>query len=201
MERLVGKKIIEVRQMTEEEVEYEGWPGAGEDTVLVLDDGTRVYASCDPEGNMPGALFVREPDKVVYRGNVYLALDEDDLCGSLEFIECAAVEAHKLLNTPEVAVSYTGRSDIGFETTNEAVARQYSHCFVEMIRPGADEDAEPEPTPWARENAALHALVKAVGKDAAKIIDESVKDKSETERVEAFETAAKELAAKTEARS
>src|SRR5215831_6405684 len=93
MERLVGKKIIEVRQMTEEEVEYEGWPGAGDDTVLVLDDGTRVYASCDPEGNMPGALFVREPDKVVYRGNVYLALDEDDLCGSLEFIECAAAEA------------------------------------------------------------------------------------------------------------
>jgi hypothetical protein len=51
--------------MTEEEVEYEGWPGAGDDTVLVLDDGTRVYASCDPEGNMPGALFVREPESVV----------------------------------------------------------------------------------------------------------------------------------------
>jgi hypothetical protein len=58
MKRLVGKKIIEVRQMTEEEVEYEGWPGAGDDTVLVLDDGTRVFASSDEEGNNPGALFV-----------------------------------------------------------------------------------------------------------------------------------------------
>jgi hypothetical protein len=58
MERLVGKKLIEVRQMTEEKVEYEGWPGAGDDTVLVLDDGTRVFASSDEEGNNPGALFV-----------------------------------------------------------------------------------------------------------------------------------------------
>lgn len=195
MERLVGKKIIEVRQMTEEEVEYEGWPGAGDDTVLVLDDGTRVYASCDPEGNMPGALFVREPDKVVYRGNVYLALDEDDLCGSLEFIECAAAEAHKLLNTPEVAVSYTGRSDIGFETTNEAVARQYSHSFVEMIPPGADEDAEPEPTPWAREHTARMAVVKVLGDAAKTFLDAVVAEfpgvENESKRADVFESRAK----------
>jgi hypothetical protein len=56
---LKGRTIVDVRPMTDEEYEAEGWLGSGEDTVLVLDDGTLVYASCDPEGNMPGALFVR----------------------------------------------------------------------------------------------------------------------------------------------
>lgn len=58
-ETVIGKRIIAVRNMTEEEAADEGWTFGrhGAPTVIVLDDGTRVYASRDPEGNGPGALF------------------------------------------------------------------------------------------------------------------------------------------------
>lgn len=52
---LVGKKIVEARYMTPEEVEAQGWSQAV--IVLIFDDGTYVYPSMDDEGNNGGALF------------------------------------------------------------------------------------------------------------------------------------------------
>ncbi len=59
----VGTTIVEVRPMTEEEAEAEGWPLPrlpnmnSPTAVLVLSDGSELYASCDPEGNGPGCMF------------------------------------------------------------------------------------------------------------------------------------------------
>lgn len=59
MTELVGRTIREVRQMTPAELNEERWDaGPGDCPVtLVLDDGTKLYATRDPEGNGPGALF------------------------------------------------------------------------------------------------------------------------------------------------
>ena len=53
-----GAKIVNVREMTKEEASSEGWR-LGRDgwRVLVLDNGIKLYASQDYEGNGPGALF------------------------------------------------------------------------------------------------------------------------------------------------
>lgn len=52
---LVGLKITKVRWMTKAEIDSEGWYTGG--MVLVLDDGSKIYASQDDEGNGAGALF------------------------------------------------------------------------------------------------------------------------------------------------
>ena len=59
MTDLVGRTIRDVRRMTPDELAAEAWDaGPGDCPVaLVLDDGTRLYPSRDPEGNGPGALF------------------------------------------------------------------------------------------------------------------------------------------------
>lgn len=57
MESLIGRKIVDVRSMTEEEAEREGWYGHITAPVLELEDGTTLFPSRDPEGNGPGALF------------------------------------------------------------------------------------------------------------------------------------------------
>ena len=54
-ERLVGRKIIEVRYLTREEVSGLGWFRSA--LVILLDDGTFVFPSQDDEGNGAGALF------------------------------------------------------------------------------------------------------------------------------------------------
>jgi len=57
---VVGKRIVDVRAMTQNEMQQEGWsvPYRGaRPVVMVLDDGTRLYASQDEEGNGPGAMF------------------------------------------------------------------------------------------------------------------------------------------------
>lgn len=57
---VVGCEVVEIRRMTSEEAEREGWddrPIHHRPEVLVLDDGTLVYPSRDPEGNGPGSLF------------------------------------------------------------------------------------------------------------------------------------------------
>lgn len=58
MDNLVGRKIVAVRELTKKEMKREFWD---EDscTALVLDDGTLLYPSRDPEGNGAGALFGR----------------------------------------------------------------------------------------------------------------------------------------------
>lgn len=58
--RLVNQEIVGVSYMTLEESEQLGWPERA--LVLELKDKTLLYASRDPEGNGPGALFGQGPD-------------------------------------------------------------------------------------------------------------------------------------------
>ena len=55
---LIGRKIVEVRKMKQSEIKKEfGEEFDGETPVIILDDGTKIFPSCDEEGNHPGALF------------------------------------------------------------------------------------------------------------------------------------------------
>lgn len=57
-QEVVGRTIVEVRPMTDAELQEEGWEDWNEvPAALVLDDGTVLYPSRDTEGNGPGALF------------------------------------------------------------------------------------------------------------------------------------------------
>jgi len=56
--QLLGKKIVKVRYMTEEEMESLGWYSRC--VVMQLDDGNIVYPSQDDEGNNAGALFTND---------------------------------------------------------------------------------------------------------------------------------------------
>lgn len=55
----VGLKCTNVRWLTDEEKANEGWEHINYHSCAVLEfsDGSVIYASCDPEGNAPGALF------------------------------------------------------------------------------------------------------------------------------------------------
>ena len=55
----IGKVVKEVRHMTDQEMNTEGWePRHGTPPiVIVFDCGTKLYPSCDDEGNGPGTLF------------------------------------------------------------------------------------------------------------------------------------------------
>lgn len=59
MSSLIGREIVSVREMTEDELDREGWtPVHGQaPPVVELDDGSEIFPSRDPEGNGPGALF------------------------------------------------------------------------------------------------------------------------------------------------
>ena len=58
MKELVGRRIVNVRMMTSLEKEREGWGDSPHTSaVLVLDDGSAIFASSDYEGNDSGALF------------------------------------------------------------------------------------------------------------------------------------------------
>ena len=59
MTDLVGRTIREFHRMRRAELNAEGWDAGPGDcpVVIVLDDGTKLYASRDPEGTGPGALF------------------------------------------------------------------------------------------------------------------------------------------------
>lgn len=62
MSGLVGRTIRDVRPMSPAELQAEGWdpPAWQHPVLLVLDDGTKLYASRDAEGNGPGTLFGTE---------------------------------------------------------------------------------------------------------------------------------------------
>ena len=62
---VVGKKIKEVRWMTKEELEVEGW-GNGKVVCLILDGGIKLYPSMDEEGNGGGALFGNDTKQSFY---------------------------------------------------------------------------------------------------------------------------------------
>jgi hypothetical protein len=55
----VGLEIVEVRMMTKDELAKEGWDESfgNYPVMLILEDGGRIYASSDPEGNDVGCLF------------------------------------------------------------------------------------------------------------------------------------------------
>lgn len=57
---IVGAKIVGLRAMTSKEMDNQGWDEdnfSGNPVVLVLNNGTKLYASQDSEGNGPGAMF------------------------------------------------------------------------------------------------------------------------------------------------
>ena len=57
---LVGKTVIEVRQLREEELDNMCWDDSYGSPAFVVwfDDGTHFIPSMDPEGNGPGHLFI-----------------------------------------------------------------------------------------------------------------------------------------------
>ena len=61
---IIGQKVAAIRNMTKEELAEEGWEFSNplSTTVIVLSNGTLLYASADEEGNGPGALFGKHPD-------------------------------------------------------------------------------------------------------------------------------------------
>lgn len=62
---LVGLAIKDIRPMTPETLAHEGWEHHGSHSggvEIILEDGSILYASADPEGNAPGALFGRKGD-------------------------------------------------------------------------------------------------------------------------------------------
>ena len=67
MNDLEGKKIVKIREMNKKEAENEAWDLSHNGCrVLVLDNGIKLYASQDYEGNGPGALFYVTKDKKAY---------------------------------------------------------------------------------------------------------------------------------------
>ncbi|MCK5018810.1 MAG: hypothetical protein KAS32_17235 [Candidatus Peribacteraceae bacterium] len=60
MSNVTGQKIKEIRNMTQAELEKEGWDGNGyipSVPVLVLENGFKIFPSIDEEGNGGGVLF------------------------------------------------------------------------------------------------------------------------------------------------
>jgi len=55
---LVGKKIQQVRYMTDSEQEHFGWYNKG--IVIFFTDGSHILPSADDEGNNAGALFTSD---------------------------------------------------------------------------------------------------------------------------------------------
>ena len=80
MNRLVGLKIVKIREMTKAEMNREGWRTSrfGPSAVAIeLSDGTIIYPSQDSEGNGPGILFMADK-----KGTYTLcATSEPALCG------------------------------------------------------------------------------------------------------------------------
>lgn len=63
-DHITGQTIEAIRDMTDGELEAEGWadaPTHQRPVVLELENGTKLYASRDEEGNGPGAMFGETP--------------------------------------------------------------------------------------------------------------------------------------------
>ena len=65
---IAGQRIVAVREMTNEELEREGWQAHDEQStvVLELESGTILYPSADTEGNAPGAIFGIDADDTAF---------------------------------------------------------------------------------------------------------------------------------------
>lgn len=55
----IGLKVTNVRMMTKDELFNEGWEMgySGLPVVIEFEDGSKIYASSDPEGNDAGCIF------------------------------------------------------------------------------------------------------------------------------------------------
>lgn len=59
-QKLIGRTIVSVRYLDQEELDDIDWYGYV--PALVLDDGTEIIASRDGEGNGPGVFFIDNPN-------------------------------------------------------------------------------------------------------------------------------------------
>lgn len=57
---LVGKVVKSVRYLSTQELADLGWDQST--LVIIFTDDTAIYASCDDEGNEPGALFTNSEE-------------------------------------------------------------------------------------------------------------------------------------------
>jgi hypothetical protein len=53
--KLIGRRIVSCRYMTEKQMEGLGWNSKS--LVITLEGGVKIFASADDEGNDAGALF------------------------------------------------------------------------------------------------------------------------------------------------
>ena len=83
-----GKKIVKVREMTQEEYAHEGWDnnrGFSPVTVIELEGGIRIWPSRDSEGNDGGVLFGSDEKGEFYVypqkqfDNVKISIDVDSI--------------------------------------------------------------------------------------------------------------------------
>ena len=63
MELQIGSKVVNVRQMTDEEMTAEYWEGNAPPMVIELEGNVKLFPSVDPEGNYPG-YFTGDIDKI-----------------------------------------------------------------------------------------------------------------------------------------
>ena len=64
---IIGRKIVDVINLSKDIVEAEGWENTPYACIgLLLDDGNNIYPSQDEEGNGPGAIFAYGKDKKSY---------------------------------------------------------------------------------------------------------------------------------------
>lgn len=54
---IIGQKIVDYRKMSKKELNKESW---SQGYVLVLEDGMKIYASGDEEGNNGGTFFFED---------------------------------------------------------------------------------------------------------------------------------------------
>jgi len=62
---LKGRKIKSVGKLSAKQMDDMMWDGEPPAT-LIFEDGTRLYASRDPEGNGPGQMIIHMPDGKEY---------------------------------------------------------------------------------------------------------------------------------------
>jgi len=61
MMNIIGRKIVDVINLSKDIIEAEGWEDTPYTCIgLLLDDGNIIYPSQDEEGNGPGALFGKD---------------------------------------------------------------------------------------------------------------------------------------------
>ena len=68
MKDILGKRVVELRTLTVDELETEGWENEMVPVVaIVLENGVKLYPSSDMEGNSGGALFFTDGSGDTYR--------------------------------------------------------------------------------------------------------------------------------------